>query len=139
MEILKNRGYLPYPLSQVKTLFKGSGPMSAEDTIRYVYAILNQEDCLFIASIDPPKMKDVLKNLNSKGSLLAKELNPATEVYIKAFSDAEVAIQEENEIRTLIKPKYNALALFHGIFESIKSPEAEEDNATPEGNEEPQE
>jgi predicted GIY-YIG superfamily endonuclease len=128
MEKLKNRGFTPYRLSDVKELFKGGGVNAPEDTIRYVYLIYNQDECLYINSTDPSHMKSVLKTLRAQGSLLAQEINPDTLIYVKGFTESETAITEENEIREVIKPKYNLLAVFHGIFESLKRPESVEDN-----------
>ena len=41
--------------------------------------------------------------------------------------DGPATRKEENEIREVIKPAYNLLAVFHGIFQRLKSPESEED------------
>ncbi len=120
MDILKKRGFTQYPLSAVKQLFRGNNIDANAAIIRYVYLIFNQDECLFISSTDPPKMKDVLRTLRTQGSLLTQEIKPDTLIYAKGYTDSEIAITEENEIREQIKPRYNALAPYHGIFESIK-------------------
>lgn len=128
MDKLKNRGFTPYKLSELKELFTGGGVEANEDIIRYVYLIYNQDECLYINSTDPSQMKSILKTLRTQGSLLTQEIKPDTRIYVKGFTDSEMAIRAETEIREVIKPKYNLLAVFHGIFESIKRPESEEDN-----------
>lgn len=130
MNKLETRGFTQYQLSDVKALFKGGGIHAEEDIIRYVYLIYNQDECLYINSTDPAQMKSILKTLQAQGSLLAQEIKPDTLIYVKGFTDSETAIEEETQIRKEIKPKYNLLAVFHGIFESIKRAELEEDNPT---------
>ena len=128
MDKLKNRGFTQYKLSDLKELFKGGGVDADENTIRYVYLIYNQDECLYINSTDPSKMKSVLKTLRTQGSLLTQEIKPNTLIYVKGFTDSETAIKEDKEIREVIKPKYNLLAVFHGIFESLKRAESEDND-----------
>jgi len=128
MDKLKSRGFTSYKLSELKELFTSGGVEANEDIIRYVYLIYNQDECLYINSTDPSQLKGVLKTLRAQGSLLTQEINPDTHIYVKGFTDSETAIQQETEIRELIKPTYNLLAVFHGIFESLKRTQSEEDS-----------